>query len=89
MARLPVGRCQYCRQLLVVMNTASGSVLPVEVNSKEVEIDDSAEFDKALHRSHLLTCQRQRDRWDKKKWKYIKERNPFNRKGKEADPLED
>ncbi len=72
---LPVGKCEYCGKFLIVMTTASGSVLPVEVESRDIKIDKYEEFSSRKHKSHLLSCIPQREAWEKKKWKYIKQRN--------------
>ncbi len=76
---LKVGRCEFCNTYLVVMDTQTGSVLPIEVESKNVGINSDEIFDSKVHKSHLINCAKQREAWDKKKLKYIKARNPFNK----------
>ncbi len=74
---LKIGRCEFCGALLVVMDTHTGSVLPVEVKDKNTLIEATEIFDSQKFISHLLNCIQQRDVWEKKKIKYIKQRNPF------------
>ena len=71
---LKVGRCEFCKQLLVVMDTSTGSVLPVEVNSKDVKINVDEEFDSKKFKSHLLNCSKQQAAWNIKKKKIMKKR---------------
>ena len=75
---LPVGRCEFCPQLVVVMDTSTGSVLPVEVESKNVKIAFDEEFDSVKYKSHLLNCAKQAAAWKEKRSGYIDRRNPFN-----------
>jgi hypothetical protein len=74
---LSVGKCEYCDQYLVVMSTRNGSVLPVEVENKSVKINDDEVFESDKYKSHLLNCEKQREAWEMKKKKYIKQRNPL------------
>ncbi len=73
---LKVGRCGFCGKFLVVMDTQH-SVLPVEVESNEVKISADEVFDYKKYKSHLLNCPGQQAAWEKKKWKYLKQRNPL------------
>ena len=81
--KLKPGRCEFCNARLVVMNTATGSVLPVEIPDGEVTIYDDDEFEKGKYVSHLKNCEPMRMAWEIKKKKWIKKRSLFNLSPKE------
>ena len=62
MADLKVHKCGDCGVRIVIMDTATGSILPVEVEDGKVFTDDDT-FNYRIHKSHLLKCFKLRDRW--------------------------
>jgi hypothetical protein len=75
---LKPGKCEFCGALLVVMFTSKGSALPVEVNDKNIKINDDEQFDCRKYKSHLLNCKKQQEAWEEKKKKFIKRRLMFD-----------
>lgn len=67
-------RCSHCNKRLVVMDTEH-SVLPVEIPEGDLIYDDDERFDSKKHKSHLLNCPKLQAEWQKKKMKFIKQRN--------------
>ena len=65
-------RCGHCNQRIVVMNTSSGSVLPVEVPEDHIPYLMSEEFDSKRHTSHLKKCIPLRMEWEMKKKKFLR-----------------
>lgn len=62
MADLKVHKCGDCGQRIVIMDTQTGSILPVEVEDTKTFTEDDT-FNYRLHKSHLLKCIPLRNRW--------------------------
>ena len=73
--KLKPGRCEFCNQRLVVIQTETGSALPVEVEEGEIPFTIDDVFNCRIHRSHLLNCKPMQEAWQIKKKKYVD--NPF------------
>lgn len=72
-------RCSHCSQRIVVLETRTGSYLPIDISEGPIIIEDE-EFDGTKHISHLKTCPEKKklvEEWDKKKQKFIERNNPF------------
>lgn len=69
-------RCSHCNQRMVVLETRTGSYLPVEIPEGKIIIEEE-EFDGSKHKSHLIKCEPLRNEWDKKKQKFIQRNNMF------------
>ena len=65
-------RCFHCNQRLVVMNTSTGSVLPVEIPEDHIPYLMSEVFDYKKHTSHLIKCIKLRMEWPMKQKQFLK-----------------
>lgn len=72
MAKLNIGKCGNCWTRIVIMNTQTGSILPVEVEEGKEYTEDDV-FDYRKHKSHLLKCEEMRMRWERFKANYFRE----------------
>ncbi|HQI42434.1 MAG TPA: hypothetical protein PK665_15170 [Ignavibacteriaceae bacterium] len=71
MANLNVKKCGNCWTRIVIMNTKTGSILPVEVEEGKTYTDDDV-FDYKIHKSHLLKCVEMRNRWKRFQYDFFK-----------------
>ena len=69
-------RCSHCNQRIVVLETRTGSYLPVEIEDGKITIADE-EFDGSKHNSHLKNCPPLALEWEIKKKKFIQRNNVF------------
>lgn len=70
-------RCSHCSQRIVVLETTTGSVLPVEIAEGVKPPDEERDYDKDKDVSHLKNCPKLAAEWEKKKKKFIERNNPF------------
>lgn len=73
MAYLNVGKCGNCMRRIVIMDTQTGQILPVEVEEGKV-YEDTDVFNYKIHKSHLLKCEAMRLRWEDFKKRFFKRR---------------
>ena len=64
----------HCNVRFVVMDTSTGTVLPVEVKDSET-FDEDEVFNGKKHKSHLLNCIPRRMDWNNVRQKFIELRN--------------
>lgn len=67
---MKTGICEYCQCKLVIMDTSTGVVLPVERQEGQIYSDDDV-FNYRVHKSHLLNCIPMRMNWNRKRKKYL------------------
>lgn len=73
MASLKVHKCGDCDTRIVIMDTQTGQILPVEVEPGKT-YEDTEVFNYKIHKSHLLKCEAMRLRWNDFKIKFFKQR---------------
>lgn len=73
MGYLNIGRCGDCMTPIVIMDTQTGQILPVEVEPGK-SYEDTEVFNYKIHKSHLLKCEAMRLRWNDFKIKFFKRR---------------
>ena len=67
-------RCGECNTRIVVMNTTTGSVIPVEVLKDSNPYTPQDEFNPKKHISHLMNCEALRKKWAYKKRRFLPKR---------------
>lgn len=73
MKQLKIHKCGDCGTRIVIMDTETGSILPVEVFNSE-PIDPDEIYDCKKHISHLKNCEKLRARWPQFKKDFLKMR---------------